>query len=111
MSRRGDGQSAFTAGAVGRADAAPRLLKRYRIPHNLPEPVRNLMLYYVNTYRTTLDEVLRGGRATAWARPARRKIIGRLRAQGYSLPQIGRWLRLHHTSVLYQLRRPPNESE
>lgn len=34
---------------------------------------------------------------------ARRYVIERLRADGFSLGQIGKWLGRHHTTIMYHL--------
>ena len=75
---------------------------RYHIPTNLPPPVASLVRHYANAHGTTVEAILRGCR-TRRVGFARRCVIERLRAQGHTLQQIGRWLRLHHTAVMYHL--------
>lgn len=53
---------------------------------------------------TTAEMILTGHQERS-VTAARWRAIGELRAAGYSLPTIGRWMRLHHTSVLNALQQ------
>lgn len=56
-------------------------------------------------YGVTVEAIMTGSRVGDTSR-ARAYLCHQLRAQKYTLPQIGRFLGMHHTSVLYVLRRP-----
>jgi chromosomal replication initiation ATPase DnaA len=56
-------------------------------------------------FNTEQHYLLHGGNHQALVN-VRRKIAWRARAEGYSLPQIGRALNRHHTTVLNLLRKP-----
>lgn len=43
-------------------------------------------------------------RGDAAARAARREVMCRLRADGFTLKQIGGWLQVDHTTVIYWTR-------
>ena len=80
----------------------PPIVRR-EIPHNLPVPIANIVGQVARMRGLTVTAVLGPSRCRKIS-AARREAVRRIRAHGYSLPQIGRWLRLHHTSVLYHLR-------
>ena len=80
---------------------------RYEIPHNMPRPIANIVSHVAQVRGLTVAAVLGGSRRSDIS-AARREAVRRIRARGHSLPQIGRWLRLHHTSVLYHLRKGTN---
>jgi len=52
-----------------------------------------------------LGLILSGGHSIAEVTEARRQISVELRALGWSLPRIGYSLNLHHTSILYLLKK------
>ena len=54
---------------------------------------------------TTVDEVRRGGRSTRRMFARRAFIAGKMCAEGYSYPEIGRALCRHHTTILNLLGR------
>lgn len=47
--------------------------------------------------------LLMGGRSTHIV-AARRSVARALRDKGYSLPVIGRWMGMHHTSIIHLLK-------
>ena len=82
--------------------SVPPIVRR-QIPHNLPLPIANILWEVAKMRGLTIAALLGGGRRRDIS-AARREAVLRICAHGHSLPQIGRWLRLHHTSVLYHLR-------
>lgn len=49
-------------------------------------------------------EIFAKRRGDATVARARADVMRRLRADGFSLPQIGRWMHRDHTTVLYHVR-------
>ena len=72
---------------------------RYR----MPDEIFALVLAACARNDVPIAELLQGARHLRVTR-ARRAICCELSRRGYSLSQIGRWLRVHHTSVFYALR-------
>jgi chromosomal replication initiation ATPase DnaA len=85
------------------------VLKSALSPKFLPPPsVQILIEQTANEYGIPVT-LLASNRHFALAVQARRRVIRILRESGYSLPMIGRYLNIHHTSVFYLLKKKPPE--
>lgn len=82
-------------------EPGPDYIHRFRLPREIETLIRRTAYQF----STTLEEIQSGIKPTN-VMLARRSCIHKLRKQGFSLSQIGRWLRVHHTSVLYALQKP-----
>lgn len=67
--------------------------------------VRELVTDICEFHEVPLEKFLEGKRGTSYT-AARSACVKRLRGMGMSLSEIGQQLGIHHTSVLYYIRRP-----
>ncbi|HLG97206.1 MAG TPA: helix-turn-helix domain-containing protein [Bryobacteraceae bacterium] len=73
--------------------------------HRMPERIREIVVRAASEYGVSIRMVLSG----MHERPivlARRLAIHRIRKLAVSTPQIGRWLGMHHSSIVYHLQKP-----
>ena len=71
---------------------------------NLPAGVRQIIAGVCQARDVGIAELWEGSRFRAVVE-ARREVAALLREYGLSLPQIGRYLHVHHTSIHYALSR------
>ena len=71
----------------------------------LPPKVRRVCDIAAADFGVTIQAILSGTKVGETSK-ARRQTIQTLKRQGYSTPQIGRWLGLHHTSILAAAKLP-----
>lgn len=69
-----------------------------------PPKVRRIIQDAADRAGVRFEGILGGGTHRKHVTAQRRLAICELRAQGHSLMTIGRWMRMHHTSVLYHLQ-------
>jgi len=77
----------------------------------LPPAMKALFVKIGDAYGVSLQEILLPGRSNRTVFKVRRLIALRLRAANMTLPQIGRYMNSHHTSVLYMLRSATEEEK
>jgi chromosomal replication initiation ATPase DnaA len=76
---------------------APVALKR-----KLPPKIYNLLCEVARQHDLSLTDLLTHSNAAILVN-ARAEAMQRLKDAGFSLAQIGRWLGLHHSTVIYHL--------
>ena len=79
-------------------------------PKPLPPKIRRILAIAAEDFGVTVQAILSGTKVGETGR-ARRAVCHMLRRQGHSLPQIGRWLNLHHTSVLHAVKQPISQKD
>lgn len=72
-----------------------------------PRHVTEILQRHALAHRIAFDQLLGPSREAPFV-AARRDAMLELRARGYSLPQIGRWIGgMHHTTVMYHVGKMP----
>ncbi len=70
---------------------------------NLPPRVRTVLNISASDHGTTTAAIL-GGSRLKHISAARRQAIHTLRRMGFSFPEIGRFLGVHHTTCIYAVK-------
>lgn len=75
----------------------------------IPTPIRRTMDETARECGMSVGEMLSACSQTVFV-VARTRCAHRLRSQGFSLPQIARWMGRHHTTILHYLRKKGPET-